>query len=200
VESVPAGKGIAAEDSVERGRDLIAQGGDPEESLSNFEKTKRLNAEDMAITRAKERLWITYANSRYRFGSLVQNDPSRFIEEIPAVHLDKTFTGIINKPAAHTGGFGSMLNQTFDYMPSLKKLADKLAAGAPAPHTPTADFVPDEVAGMEVGMQVEHQKFGFGKILTIEGGANNRIAGIDFGTGHGVKKIMLNYAKLRIVR
>ena len=53
---------------------------------------------------------------------------------------------------------------------------------------------------MQVGMQVEHQKFGFGKILTIEGGANNRIAGIDFGTGHGVKKIMLNFAKLRIVR
>ena len=154
----------------------------------------------VAITRAKERLWITYANSRYRFGSLVQNDPSRFIEEIPAAHLDRTFTGISNKPTSPVGGFGSMLNQTFDKMPSLKKLADKLSAGAPAPHTPTSNFVPDEVSGMEVGMQVEHQKFGFGRILTIEGGANNRIAGIDFGTGHGVKKIMLNYAKLRIVK
>ena len=93
-----------------------------------------------------------------------------------------------------------MLGQSFDKMPSLKKLADKLAAGAPAPHTPTANFSADDVAVMQVGMQVEHQKFGFGKILTIEGGANNRIAGIDFGTGHGVKKIMLNFAKLRIVR
>ena len=37
----------------------------------------------VAVTRAKERLWVTYANSRYRFGSLVQNDPSRFIDEIP---------------------------------------------------------------------------------------------------------------------
>ena len=53
---------------------------------------------------------------------------------------------------------------------------------------------------MNVGMKVEHQKFGFGTIQTLEGGANNRIAGIDFGTGHGVKKIMLNYAKLRIVK
>ncbi len=37
----------------------------------------------VVITRAKHKLWITYANSRYRFGSVIQNDPSRFIEEIP---------------------------------------------------------------------------------------------------------------------
>ena len=156
----------------------------------------------VAITRAKARLWITYANSRYRFGSLVQNDPSRFIEEIPANHLDRTFTGQSNRPTSPSGGFGSMANQTFDKVPSLKKLADKLAASSAAPpaHTPSANFSADDVAAMEIGMQVEHQKFGFGKILTIEGGMNNRIAGIDFGPGHGVKKIMLNYAKLRIVK
>ena len=152
----------------------------------------------VAVTRAKERLWITYANSRYRFGSLVQNDPSRFIEEIPALHVDKTFTGISNRPAV--GGFASITNPSFDKLPSLKKLADKLASTPPPTHTPAANFTADDVSGMEVGMQVEHQKFGFGKILTIEGGLNNRIAGIDFGTGHGIKKIMLNYAKLRIVK
>jgi len=46
---------------------------------------------------------------------------------------------------------------------------------------------------------VEHQKFGFGKIMSLEGGAANRIATIEFGGGHGQKKIMLNYAKLRIL-
>lgn len=151
----------------------------------------------VAITRAKDRLWVTYANSRYRFGNLVQNDPSRFIEEIPAARLDKTFTGISNRP--QMGGFGNMLNQSFDKMPSLKKLADKLATPAPPAHTPSSNFSADDPSGMAAGMQVEHQKFGFGKILSLEGGANNRIAGIDFGP-HGVKKIMLNFAKLRIVR
>jgi DNA helicase-2/ATP-dependent DNA helicase PcrA len=38
----------------------------------------------VVITRAKQRLWVTYANTRYRFGQLVHNDPSRFIEEIPS--------------------------------------------------------------------------------------------------------------------
>ena len=164
----------------------------------NLEEERRLFY--VVITRAKAKLWVTYANSRYRFGTLVQNEPSRFIEEIPAAHLDKTFTGTSNKAPTSPGGFGGMMSQTFDKMPSLKKLADKLAQPAPPVHTPSANFVPDDAMAMEPGMQVEHQKFGMGKILTVEGGVQNRIAGIDFGTGHGVKKIMLNFAKLRIVR
>jgi DNA helicase-2/ATP-dependent DNA helicase PcrA len=152
----------------------------------------------VAITRAKERLWVTYANSRYRFGSLVQNEPSRFIQEIPANHIDKTFTGASNRPTA--GGFNGMLNNSFDKMPSLKKLADKLATSQAPAHTVSADFAGDATTDMAVGMKVEHQKFGFGNIVTLEGNINNRIAGIDFGEGHGVKKIMLNYAKLRIVK
>jgi DNA helicase II / ATP-dependent DNA helicase PcrA len=165
---------------------------------SNLEEERRLFY--VAITRAKHRLWITYANSRYRFGSLVQNDPSRFIKEIPPKHLDTTFTGTGNRPSGQTASFGTMFNQPLDKLPSLKKLADKLAAPKPADHTPSPDFVQDDAATMDAGMQVEHQKFGFGKILSIEGGTQNRIASIDFGAAHGTKKIMLNFAKLRIVR
>ena len=47
----------------------------------------------VVITRAKHKLWITYANSRYRFGSVIQNDPSRFIEEIPEDQLDRSYAG-----------------------------------------------------------------------------------------------------------
>ena len=96
-----------------------------------------------------------------------------------------------------------MMNQSFDKLPSLQKLADKLAQkSAPPPpvHQPTINFAADDASGMAVGMTVEHQKFGLGKILTIEGGVNNKIAAIDFGAGHGQKKIMLNFAKLRIVK
>jgi DNA helicase II / ATP-dependent DNA helicase PcrA len=153
----------------------------------------------VATTRAKQRLWVTYANSRYRFGNLVQNEPSRFIEEIPPIHLDKTFTGASNRPAANVGSFGNMLHQSFDKVPSLKKLADKLAAPAPALHTPSADFAADNPGEMAEGMKVEHQKFGFGKIISLEGNTNNRMANIDFGD-RGVKKIVLNYAKLKIIR
>ena len=47
----------------------------------------------VAITRAKKRLWLTYANTRYRFGNLTQNEPSRFIDELPEERLDKSFAG-----------------------------------------------------------------------------------------------------------
>jgi DNA helicase II / ATP-dependent DNA helicase PcrA len=153
----------------------------------------------VAITRAKQKLWITYANSRYRFGSLVQNDPSRFIKEVPPMHIDATYTGMSNRPSPASSA-QSGLPPGFDKMPSLKKLADKLNAPKPAAHTPSPDFVPDDVSGVEVGMKVEHQKFGFGTIMSLEGGSQNRIAAIDFGPAHGTKKIMLNFAKLRIVK
>ena len=155
----------------------------------------------VAITRAKDRLWVTYANSRYRFGNLIQNEPSRFIEEIPATYLDRTFTGIGSKGGqGSVGGFGNMLNQSFERMPSLKKLAEKLQQPAAVAHQPTSDFKADDPMEMETGMKIEHQKFGFGTITSVEGGVNNRIATIQFEGGHGQKKIMLNFAKLRIVR
>lgn len=155
----------------------------------------------VAITRAKERLWVTYANSRYRFGNLVQNDPSRFIDEIPEEHLDRTFTGMSNRAQGSVGAFNKMMGQSFERTPSLKKIADKLQQQqATTTHTPSADFKADDPMEMQVDMEIEHQKFGFGKITGLEGGVNNRIATIQFQGGHGQKKIMLNYAKLRIVR
>ncbi|HEY8397779.1 MAG TPA: UvrD-helicase domain-containing protein, partial [Flavihumibacter sp.] len=60
----------------------------------------------VVITRAKQKLWITYANTRYKFGQLVQNEPSRFIEEIPAQYLDRSFAGggARNQGASYTQG------------------------------------------------------------------------------------------------
>src|ERR1043165_3442302 len=60
----------------------------------------------VAVTRAKERLWVTYANSRYRFGSLVQNEPSRFVDEIPDNYLDGYFTGSAHRATGSTGAYG----------------------------------------------------------------------------------------------
>src|SRR5882672_10465342 len=62
----------------------------------------------VAITRAKQRLWITYASTRYRFGSLVQNEPSRFIDELPEKYIDRSFAGggARNQSSGSAIGFG----------------------------------------------------------------------------------------------
>lgn len=172
----------------------------------------------VAVTRAKERLWLTYANSRYRFGQLVQNEPSRFIEEMPEESLDKSYAGggARNHGSSQWGsafermnrGFGSSAQQAAqkygpppakkpagskpEYMP-IQPLAPKVVA-----HIPSPDFAPSDTSNLEAGQKVEHQKFGFGIVKSMEGSAHNPVATIDFGV-NGEKKIMLNYAKLRIV-
>jgi len=171
----------------------------------------------VVITRAKQRLWITYANTRYRFGSLVQNEPSRFIEEIPNEYLDRSFAGggARNQGTSfggnnsgfdrmHGGGFGAAAQAERKYGPPPNKKESKPAYVPPKPymktieHNPSPDFVPSDTSALQVGQKVEHQKFGFGEVVGMEGSAHNPIATVKFQY-NGEKKIMLNYAKLRIV-
>jgi DNA helicase-2/ATP-dependent DNA helicase PcrA len=159
----------------------------------------------VAITRAKARLWLTYAGSRYRFGNLVQNEPSRFLAELPEKFLDMSYAGS-SRSTMGSGGLWNRSNPFGQTTPRRPASSDTIArASKPAPaaipmHTPTPGFTPDDPATMQEGMEVEHQKFGFGKILRIEGNAASRIATILFPQGGGEKKIMLNYAKLRIIK
>jgi DNA helicase II / ATP-dependent DNA helicase PcrA len=163
----------------------------------------------VVITRAKHKLWITYANSRYRFGSVIQNDPSRFIEEIPENQLDRSYAG---------GGVKNQLNSwagrpAYDRLHrsygeesvqknQLTSKASPISPSAktpPAVHIPSVDFTPSDTSELMAGDQVEHQKFGFGEVIKMEGSAHNPIATVNFKLG-GEKKIMLNYAKLRIIK
>jgi len=172
----------------------------------------------VVITRAKQRLWITYANTRYRFGNLVQNEPSRFIDEIPSEYLDRSFAGggARNQGSfgpsgsaydrMHGGGFGSSSDQAERRYgpPPAKKDArpayvpPKPAYGKTVEHNPSPDFVASDTSGLQVGQKVEHQKFGFGEVVGMEGSVNDPMATIKFEF-NGEKKIKLNYAKLRII-
>jgi DNA helicase-2/ATP-dependent DNA helicase PcrA len=157
----------------------------------------------VAITRARKKLWLTYANARYRFGQLQQNEPSRFIDEMPEVFIDKSFAGggIRNQSQ---GSLGNSWNKTaFERMNGGREEKAKPSYLVPTrpqtkEHTPSADFIASDTANLQAGQKVEHQKFGFGEVLKMEGAAHNPIATVKFEL-NGEKKIMLNYAKLRIV-
>ena len=69
---------------------------------------------------------------------------------------------------------------------------------SPVEHIPSKDFVPSDTTNLQEGQKVEHQKFGFGEVIKMEGAAHNPIATVKF-EHNGEKKIMLNYAKLRVV-
>jgi DNA helicase-2/ATP-dependent DNA helicase PcrA len=173
----------------------------------------------VVITRAKHKLWITYANTRYRFGSLVQNEPSRFIDELPEQFIDRSYSGGGIRNQADSFGNGTAFERMRGWGGKGAELGvggyeqSKKTTGAaketppyltpnPKPrtveHIPSADFRPSDTSGLQVGQKVEHQKFGFGEVMKMEGAAHNPIATVKF-EHNGEKKIMLNYAKLRII-
>lgn len=172
----------------------------------------------VVVTRAKKRLWVSYATTRYKFGSLVQNEPSRFIEEMPAELVDRSFAG--GGVLKQTSGFGN--KPAFERMnkgnawsnagqaekkygpPPGKEKTNPSYIGATPPankvveHKASEDFAASDTADLKAGQKVEHLKFGFGEILKIDGSAHNPMATIKFEQ-NGEKKILVNYAKLRIV-
>jgi DNA helicase-2/ATP-dependent DNA helicase PcrA len=158
----------------------------------------------VAVTRAKKRLWLTYANTRYRFGNLAQNDPSRFIDELPEERLDRAFAGgnmrnnqtnLWNPFDKIKTSFGINRSETQKEKPSYIVSTPVIKIKE---HTPSPDFTPSDTSNLQQGQKIEHQKFGFGEVIKMEGAAHNPVATVKF-EHNGEKKIMLNYAKLRIV-
>ena len=159
----------------------------------------------VAVTRAKQKLYLTYANTRYRFGNLTQNEPSRFIDELPEKYLDRAFAGgnMRNNQTSHWNPFDKIKSAIKGPTDERPRYTDKPSYVGTATlkikeHIPSADFAPSDTSNLQEGQKVEHQKFGFGEVIKMEGAAHNPIATVKF-EHNGEKKIMLNYAKLRIV-
>jgi DNA helicase II / ATP-dependent DNA helicase PcrA len=136
----------------------------------------------VAITRAEEHLCLTYANSRYQYGDVRFNDPSRFLEEVPQRNLD-SLTIINKKPS----------------FPEPKILGLKpLGSKKPAINVDPTSFKADNPNDIKAGMDVLHLKFGQGKVISID---ERQVATIVFDglDDNQEKRIVLQYAKLQIV-
>ena len=125
----------------------------------------------VVITRAKSRLWVTYANTRYKFGSLVQNEPSRFLNELPEKYLDRSFAG---GGSRNQGAYGhgssafDRMNRGFGGWQSKSQTENETSAsGNKKPsylspisrpqtkeHVPSADFVASDISNLQVGQKV----------------------------------------------
>lgn len=140
----------------------------------------------VAITRAKQHLALSYANTRYVFGNLRMSEPSRFIDEIDPARME------LEK---------SQRNPVFDLPEDGPAIRQKWVAAKPR-FSPAAltDFQPSPSDNIQSGMMVLHQKFGRGKVITIEGSRDNRVATILFNEiDNPQRKIILKFAKLQIL-
>jgi DNA helicase-2/ATP-dependent DNA helicase PcrA len=172
-------------------------------SRSDLEEERRLFY--VAVTRAENKLTISYATSRFKFGTLINCEPSRFLDEIDAQYLELDFKA---KPQTGNPFFDDdrkAWGRNADTF-SKPKAAATPASGKPVKttsllakaHIPSPGFAPSDTSGLQVGMEVEHERFGFGKVLTLEGNKPDIKATIFFKE-IGQKQLLLKFAKLRIV-
>lgn len=160
-------------------------------SRADLEEERRLFY--VAITRAKKKLHLSYALNRYRFGRLKTCEPSRFLEEVDPQYIK------VNKKFSSTAPLSSAESYvTKNFVNNLKKdKANRKFASAPL-HQPSPDFKASDTSSLETGMQVEHPKFGFGKVTHIDAEGANKKAKVDFENA-GEKTLLLSFAKLRII-
>ena len=162
----------------------------------------------VALTRAEKQAYLTYALSRYRWGKLVDSEPSRFIEEIDEQYLEIVTPKEERRfnPMLSADIFGDVDTNTVRYkkpayMKAKPKTAEKFKISTPKnlkKVSETKSTTNTFDTKLIVGDVVNHQRFGKGTVLSIEGKAADLKAEINFETG-GVKKLLLRFAKLEII-
>ena len=158
------------------------------ESPDGMDEERRLFY--VAITRAEIFLTLTFAKSRYQYGKLRYNNPSRFLEEIDRNHIEST-SAISSRNISESSPTRSSVRGNFN---TVRKRANQPNLVDPK------TFQPSPNANIREGMEVIHLKFGKGKVNKIDGGKGNKIATIHFpAVDNPERRIMLKFARLQIV-
>lgn len=175
---------------------------------SELEEERRLFY--VALTRAEHQAYLSYAQTRYRWGKLTDAEPSRFLEEIDDRYLEY----ITPKKVEHSANRfvdASLFDEspkTIRFQKPIQRKKKEFAAKKELPITPpnklkkisqaTSSSTNLFDSNITVGSFVEHNRFGSGEVLSLEGSGANKKAEIKFGTV-GVKKLLLQFAKLKII-
>ncbi|MBN2485795.1 MAG: UvrD-helicase domain-containing protein [Bacteroidales bacterium] len=171
------------------------------ETPKDLEEERRLFY--VALTRAMKKVTLTYARVRYKWGTPSDSSPSRFISEIDPECVNwpddprkqkKALADSFNAlaPKDKTEFSASFLSRK-PTAPVTARLTPKITGAD------NGSFVPDAPEKIQQGMIVEHQRFGRGKVVHIEGSMPNRKATVFFQQLQEEKQLLLKFAKLRIV-
>lgn len=163
-------------------------------SRPDLEEERRLFY--VAMTRAMKKLTITYAENRYKWGNLTICEPSRFLEEIDERYIDYP-----KKASMQQSGmpFDEVQRKPKSKAPLADLKRKNLKKLSQVGNTRASIPAGDDINDIQVGMQVEHARFGKGKIISIDGAGANKKATVFFN-GIGQKQLLLKFAKLRILK
>jgi len=178
---------------------------------SELEEERRLFY--VALTRAEHQAYLTYAQSRYRWGKLTDSEPSRFINEIDSQYLEYLSgeeTNYRYKPMIDADIFGDVDKSKLrlskpvgstppkyitDNEPKSNLSVRKLKPMGNAPAAAGANLFD---GNLTAGSTVMHERFGKGQVVSLEGVGADRKAEIKFEVG-GIKKLLLRFAKLDVI-
>ena len=143
----------------------------------------------VAITRAKKKVTITYAKTRYRWGKLNDCEPSRFITEI-----DKKYTSFSSSYSTVSPTDSLKENQDFIRFKKPKnKIQFKTLKNNTSFSVSNSNYI-----DINKGDQIIHNRFGKGKVIATEGEGSDKKAEVEFNTS-GVKRILLKFAKYKLI-
>ncbi len=176
---------------------------------SELEEERRLFY--VALTRAKNQAYLSYAQTRYRWGKLTDAEPSRFIEEINdkfLEYLSPDRKAIAQNRFVDRDLFDDAPKTIRFRKPTERKRKDFRAEKEQVFVSPSSNLKRVSETNLSktnlfdnniiVGSFVEHNRFGEGKVLSLEGSGLNKKAEIRFGTV-GKKKMLLQFAKLKVI-
>ena len=153
-------------------------------SRAELEEERRLFY--VAVTRAEKQVTLSYAQTRFNNGQRMGGEVSRFVEEIDERYIET--------PRRQKPTMPSSLWNIGKPQPVKKTVKPVFVQRGPAvPNNPA------QIGSIMPGMKVQHDKFGIGKVIAVEGNADSRKATVFFEGGVGNKQLMLKFAKLTII-
>jgi len=175
---------------------------------SELEEERRLFY--VALTRAEHQAYLTYAQTRYRWGKLTDAEPSRFLEEIDESYLEY-LTPKKTEPSVNRFVDASLFDtpsKTIRFQKPIQRKKIEFKAKKESTFVPPKKLTKVSQTSssninlfdgkITVGNMVEHNRFGTGEVLSLEGNGPNKKAEIKFGTV-GKKKLLLQFAKLKVI-
>jgi DNA helicase-2/ATP-dependent DNA helicase PcrA len=179
---------------------------------SELEEERRLFY--VALTRAEHQAYLTYAQSRYRWGKLVDSEPSRFIEEITdsfLEYLTPTENNYRYKPMIDSDIFGDVDKSKLRQAKPVSTTPPKwITDNEPKPdlnirrlkpvqgNAPQSSSTNMPESKLVPGNMVMHERFGKGEVISLEGIGADKKAEIRFEVG-GIKKLLLRFARLDVI-
>ena len=174
-------------------------------SMRELEEERRLLY--VAITRAEKHCILTCAQNRFRYGRMEYDTPSRFIKDIdPSLIRVESEKG--GGESSYTRGYGQTTSRGSQWMQNPRPVATQFKADpmprsvAPRkPEPPVNPFVgkaSTQTTGLHEGSVIEHQRFGIGTVVKLEGVGENQKATVAFKNA-GTKQLLLKYARYTVV-